>query len=329
MTWRRDNGPAAGHLCSSWISVVPIPKCSPSNGPSVVADSGYVSQAFLAAFVGVFTVVVLLRLRSNQVLYGPPVPRRPKGHPFEGVQRGRTPKHGRNGPAAGHLYTLKQMPTPDREQRCQMGRHTIILQAWTGLHLKSVAALVGMVVCVTVLNDQGTPKFKRPLWLFKWPFEGPWTGATTLDLHDIARMYLWRFCIEHFFRFMKQHLGLCACNATSLQAVTQWMRLCLLAYWQLLVSADLAHPPSVPWRKIQPAAMLYSLSFSPRQVQKWPFEGPSAFPEILHGIGTPAQPPRPAGKAPGRAPGSPFTPKPRPAIIYKSKKAAAVSSRAT
>ena len=55
---------------------------------------------------------------------------------------------------------------PDREQRCQIGKHTFVLQAWMGLHLKAVAALVGMVVCVTVLNAEGKPKFKKPLNMF-------------------------------------------------------------------------------------------------------------------------------------------------------------------
>ena len=271
------------------------------NPKVVVVDSGYVSKVFLAAFIGLFTVVLLIRLRSNQALYGPPAPRKPK-------QKGPHAKHGTK-------YKLNQMPTPDREQRCQIGKHTFVLQAWMGLHLKAVAALVGMVVCVTVLNAEGKPKFKKPLWLF-------WTGATHIELRDIARIYLWRFCIEHFFRFMKQHMGLCSCNATALQAVTQWMRLCMLAYWQLLLSVDLAQPPNMPWRKLPAQAVPQAFSFTPRQVQL-------AFHDIMKGIGTPAQSPRPAGKAPGRALG--FNPKPRTrhTIIYKSKKPAPVASKAT
>ena len=270
-----------------------LDQCSP-NLKVVVADSGYVSKVFLAAFVGLFTVVLLIRLRSNQALYGSPAPRKPN-------QRGAPAKH-------GIKYKLGQMPAPDREQRCQIGKHTVVLQMWMGLHLKVVAALVGMVICVTVLNAAGKPKFKNPLWLF-------WTGAPTIELRDIARMYFWRFCIEHFFRFMKQHMGLCACNATSLQAVSQWMRLCMLAYWQLLLSVDLALPPNMPWRKVPTHPVPQAFSFTPRQVQL-------ACHDILNRIGTPTQSPRPAGKAPGRALGFNPSPRIRYPIIYKSKKPA-------
>jgi len=105
---------------------------------------------------------------------------------------------------------------------------------------------------------------------------------------------------------MKQHMGLCACNSTSLQAVEQWMRVCLLAYWQLLLSVDLAQPPYLPWRKIPTNAGPQDLSFTPRQVH-------------LNEIGTPTLAPRPAGKAPGRASSFTPTPKTRYPIIYKSK----------
>jgi hypothetical protein len=35
-----------------------------------------------------------------------------------------------------------------------------------------------------------------------------------VPLHDLCLMYLWRFAIEHAFRFMKQHLGLNANQST-------------------------------------------------------------------------------------------------------------------
>ena len=269
------------------------------NPKVVVVDSGYVSKAFLAVFIGVMTVVLLIRLRSNQCLYRTPG-QRVAGKP------GRPAKH-------GVQVKLRQMPTPDREQQCEIRGQRVILQAWVGLHLKCVAELVGMVVCVTFLNADGTPKFKRPLWLF-------WTGASHLDLYLIARMYLWRFCIEHFFRFMKQHLGLCACNVVSLQGVGQWMRLCLLAYWQLLLAADLVLPALRPWRK--PADPHAPFPFTPRQVQL-------ALACLLCQIGTPAVPPRPAGKPPGRPMGFRPMPKTRHPVIYKSKKTRSPPPRVT
>jgi hypothetical protein len=238
------------------------------------------------------TVVLLIRLRCNQTLYRAPAPRR--AH-----QKGRPAVH-------GTALKLRQPSPPEHEERLPLGRHTVILQAWQGLHFKTVAQLVGMVVCVTFLNAEGRPKYKRPLWLF-------WTGPTRVALIDIARMYLWRFCIEHFFRFMKQHMGLCACNGVSLEGVVQWMRLGMLAYWQLLLAANGVTPAQVPWRKGPLHRASYALT--PRQVQL-------SMTGLLTELGTPAASPKPSGKAPGRP--RDFHPKPRPryAIIRKSRKQA-------
>ena len=256
----------------------------------VVADSGYVGKAFLGVFIGLLSVVLLIRLRNNQALYG-------AAQPAPAHKPGRPAKHGRK-------VKLNAPPKPDREERCEIRGHTVILQAWTDLHFKAVAALIGMVVCVTFLKPDGTPKFKRPLWLF-------WTGAPHTALLDIARMYLWRFCIEHFFRFMKQHMGLCAYNGVSDSGVIQWMRVCMLAYWQLLLSVDLAQPVSLPWRKLPLLNVPFALT--PRQVQL-------TMPSILVAVGTPASLPRPSGKAPGRAKGFRPSPRMRHPIVYKSKK---------
>ena len=36
-------------------------------------------------------------------------------------------------------------------------------------------------------------------------------------------MYLWRFAIEHFFHFGKQHLGLNTNQSTDPVSIDQWM----------------------------------------------------------------------------------------------------------
>ena len=99
---------------------------------------------------------------------------------------------------------------------------------WQGLHFKKLSALVVMLVRVEFLNPDGKPRYKRPMWLF-------WTGPLTVSLQDLCKMYLWRFAIEHMFRFLKQHMGLNASRSNDLVSTEQWMWLCALAYWQLLL----------------------------------------------------------------------------------------------
>lgn len=71
---------------------------------------------------------------------------------------------------------------------------------WQNLHFKKLADLIGSLVQVEFLKEDGTPRYKRPMWLF-------WTGPNEIALSGLCRMYLWRFAIEHMFRFFKQHMA--------------------------------------------------------------------------------------------------------------------------
>ena len=88
-----------------------------------------------------------------------------------------------------------------------------------------------MVLKVEFLRPDGTPRYVRPLWLF-------WTGPTTMPLKALCLIYLWRFAIEHTFRFLKQHLGLNTSQSTDTICTDHWMWLCGIAYWQLLLMRD-------------------------------------------------------------------------------------------
>ena len=164
----------------------------------IVADSLYCNATFLSIFLTLQFVYALVRIRSNRVLYEEPPERQPG-------QLGRPRKH-------GPKFKLSEPSrAPDRSETCTLLGQSVRLLAWTDLHFYKVPFLVGMVLSVQFLKADGTPRFKRPLYLF-------WTGPTPVALADLARMYLWRFAIEHMFRFLKQHLGLTASNSPNLQA---------------------------------------------------------------------------------------------------------------
>ncbi len=177
------------------------------------------------------------------------------------------------------------------------------MQAWQKLHFKKLAALKGSLIQIEFLKADGTPRYKRPMWLW-------WTGPQTVALSDLCRMYLWRFAIEHLFRFLKQHMGLNSNRSPNLVSAQQWIWLCALAYWQLLLIRDQGKPNRPAWYP-QRAEQLTPLT--PYQVQR------SAFVFLL-GLGTPAATPRPAGKGMGRPKNYPPAPRPRYPVIFKSKK---------
>jgi hypothetical protein len=102
----------------------------------------------------------------------------------------------------------------DRADTFRLGEQTVRLQGWQGLHLKKLHQLVGTVLKVEFLRLDGSPRYKRPMRLF-------WTGPEITPLKELCLMYLWRFAIEHMFRFMKQHLDLNANQSTNLVSTDQ------------------------------------------------------------------------------------------------------------
>lgn len=266
---------------------------------AVVADSLYGNPIFLAVCVLVTTIVVLVRLRHNRVLYEAPVPK-PAG------TKGAPRKHG---PAFKLAQPSRE---PDRMERHTWGKFSLRLRAWDQLHFRKLPQVVGCALCVEVLKPDGTGLYQRPLWLF-------WTGPTQGDLLDLARMYFWRFGLEHAFRFFKQHLGLNTCRSTNLRAIQMWMWLCALAAWQLLLMRPHVADARPAWQPMTRRGRPVPLT--PRQVQR-------AAARFLAQLGTPAPAPRPAGKGTGRTPGYQPQPRPRFPVVKKGHKPARKSAQA-
>ena len=179
----------------------------------VVADSLYSNATLLSLVVMMQTIILLVRVRTNRVLYEQPPARRPK-------QRGRPRKHG------DKFKVSDPKRPPDRIEMATVWGQTVRLQMWHKLHFRQVAALVGSIVWVEFLKADGTPRYKRPLILF-------WSGPEDTPLASICLMYLWRFAIEHMFRFLKQHVGLNSHQLPHHHNQLMWMTSCALAMCQL------------------------------------------------------------------------------------------------
>ena len=256
----------------------------------VTADSRYRDQYFLGAFVGLENTYALVRLQNNQKLSQEPVPK-PEG------SRGAPRKHG----ADFQLTAIER--EPDACQVFFLGKQKVRVRVWHKLHFKRLAKVPGSEVCVEFLKEDDTPRYKRPIWLF-------WTGPEQITPQDLCRMYLWRFAIEHLFRFLKQYMGLNSNRSTNLESLQRWMWIVAVAYWQLLLMRNtvLANRPAwYPGKKDgQPQPL------TPAQVQR------SAQAFLLHSD-TPAANTRPAGKGCGRQKGYYPTPRKRRTIVFKSK----------
>lgn len=256
----------------------------------VVEDSLYGNHIFLGVFQWLKNTCVLVRMRGTNVLYEQPAPRLPgkKGAPC---------KHGAK-------FNLSNPPrVADQAETFQFGSQMVRVHAWKGLHLKKLPALVATILRVEFLKPDGQPRYQKPMWLF-------WTGPSNTPLPDLVKMYLWRFAIEHMFRFLKQNMGLNSSRSNDLVSTEQWMWCCACAYWQLLLLRDVAEDARPAWhprfRQGKPKEL------TPGQVQR-------AALLYLQGLGTPAKSPKVAGKGKGRSKG--FRPKPRKRfpVIKKAK----------
>jgi hypothetical protein len=257
----------------------------------IAIDSRYRDRHFLGVFAQLENTYALVRLQNNQKLSEMPVPR-PQG------SRGAPRKHG----ADFQLSAITRLS--DASEEFYLGKQKVRVRAWRDLHFKRLASLSGTVLCIEFLKEDGTPRYKRPIWLF-------WTGPEDVTLQDLCRMYLWRFAIEHLFRFLKQHMGLNSNRSPSLVSTEKWMWLCALAYWQLLLMRNLVQPNCPAWHPRHKNGQVHPLT--PAQVQR------SALAFLLQS-GTPARNTRPAGKGYGRQKCYRPAPRLRYDVVFKTKK---------
>jgi hypothetical protein len=262
-----------------------------NNHPKVVVeDSLYGNHIFLAVFLLIQNTFALVRMRITNVLYEQPEAR-PSG------KKGAPQKHGAK-------FKLSQPGRPaDREESFLLGTQTVRLAAWKNLHLKKLPKLVVMMLKVEFLKADGKPRYKQPMWLL-------WSGPTDIPLPELCKMYLWRFAIEHMFRFMKQNLGLNTSRSNDLVETEQWVWMCALAYWQLLLMRNLVEVDRPAWNPgVQEGK---SKPLTPGLVQR------AAYRYLLR-LGTPAKAPRVVGKGQGRQKGYRPAPRTRYPVVKKGK----------
>ena len=232
-----------------------------SKRPLLLADSEYANAKFLKATIGV-EADLLMRLRPNRVLYGPPPAYSGKGRPR----------------VDGARFALKEYqdwPQADQYEEVvdsQKGR--IRIRLWSQLHFRQSPQVPFSTLCVEYLDH---PR-QSPLWLM-------WKGQTELSLNALREFYQRRFTIEHWNRLAKQRLHWTLPLWGSTQQGERWSRLLLLLSWQLWFARDELLGAALLWQKPQTLP-------SPGRVAQ-------NFIHVLACIGSPAPDPKPRGKGKG------------------------------
>lgn len=270
--------------------------------PLLVFDAGY-NPIGLSVDLADTRAQILVRLRCDRVFYTDPPPQ-------AGPRPGRPARHGRrfacDDPASWGEPDATLVASDPRYGHVEVA-------AWSGLHPKlsrtgrwkgeqRAPIVTGTVISVRVehlpksMNASGSLK---TLWLW-------WNGPRTPDLDLCWRAYIHRFDIEHTLRFVKHTLGWTTPRVRLPEQADRWTFLVLGAYNQLRLARRSVADHRLPWEPPRDPARL-----TPTRVRR-------GFRQLVHTLGTPANPPKPTKAGPGRPKGSTTGPAPRHPTIKKA-----------
>ncbi len=254
--------------------------------PLVLADSLYAGPLWLNETADL-NIDTLARLRPNRALYRRPVHRSTLGRP----------------PLDGPVLNLRQPNSwfdPDQQAVIADDNLGVVtLSVWHHLHFKTARDHEVSVIQVCLSKGRSKSPDHKPLWLM-------YSGSTPLDLSHDWRLYLRRYAIEHWYRFIKNHLLWTSFAGTSVHNTQLWSHLITIAYWQLWLARSVVADQRHPWEKpvIEPSQL------TPGRVHR-------SVVALFAMIGTPTRPPKPRGKSPGRSVGEKMPPRARYPALKK------------
>ncbi|WP_343960279.1 NF041680 family putative transposase, partial [Yaniella flava] len=221
----------------------------------VVADAGY-DVVRLAWLLDDLPVIILGRLRSDRVFYGPPGKRK-------GPTKGRGPRHGHRlalrDPGTHGEPTLTTSTLTSRYGRADavaFGRMHPKIDARAGWkHYKAIMdqppIIEGTIIRLHVERLPGD-RHPKPVWL--WTSKP--TPASDAEVDHWWSMFIRRFDLEHTFRFLKQTLGWTRPHLRSPKAADLWTWLIIAAHTQLRLARPVARDYRLPWQKPLAPTML-------------------------------------------------------------------------
>ena len=255
--------------------------------PLFVFDAGY-DPVKLQQGLEESPCQMLVRLRAGRRFYADPSlagPPAPTGRPR------------RHGPKM-KCSDPRTWPKPSTEYACEdAGYGAVRVRAWTNLHPKVRAherrgsrgplpIVVGTLVLVEVERLPRGERRREPRVLWLW-----WHGEGEPNLDLIWRAYVRRFDLEHTFRFLKQALGWTTPRVRHPEQADRWRWLVVAAFTQLRMARACVADRRLPWERRYGTGRL-----TPIRVH-------CVVSALLVELGTPAKPPKPCGRSPGRPKG--------------------------
>lgn len=254
----------------------------------ILGDRWYACVPFLLRMREV-AARCLLRLKCNRVLYRRAPARTPQ-------QRGASRKDGAR--FQGSESSTHGVPDASWEGTDPSGKR-VEVHCWHQLHLRAAREIEVSVIQVIRYGASDRQRDPRVSWFL-------WKGDEPAPLADISPIYRRRYSQEHGFRLDKQVLLWQTPRLRTPAQTERWTLIVACAHNQLVLARCLGEGRYRPWETRRSVLTL-------AQVRR-------VMPAFLMELGTPARPPQPRGKAPGRAKG--FHPKPatRYPVVRKTPK---------
>jgi hypothetical protein len=235
--------------------------------PVLVADGHDGTAAWVAA-TSALPCDQLLRAKRTAVLHRPAPPR--------------TGKRGRptlDGPRFQGSDPATHGPPDAQWQGTDARGQAVSVACWGNLHLKACRGVSVTAIRIVRAGAADTKRDPREAWFW-------WVGEALPPRAALPPLSARRFGIEHGYKLDKQALLWDAPRVRTPEQFERWTDLVAAAHTQLVLARPLAEIARRPWDARRRAA-------SPQQVRR-------AMGRIIAQVGTPARPPRPRGKSPGR-----------------------------
>jgi DDE superfamily endonuclease len=239
--------------------------------PVIIGDRWYACAPFLARMAEV-AASCLVRVKCNRVLYRVAPARQPG-------QRGASRKDGARFQCRD--ATTHGQPDASWEDTDPSGKR-VEVRCWNQLHLRTAREIEVSVIQVIRHGASDRPRDPKVSWFV-------WKGDEPAPLAEISPTYRLRYSHEHGFRLDKQVLLWDEPRLRTPAQTERWTQIVACAHNQLVLARPLVEGSYRPWETRRSVLTL-------AQVRR-------AMPAFLMQLGTPARPPQPRGKAPGRPKG--------------------------
>lgn len=259
------------------------------NSAPVSLDAGY-DPVKLQQGLEASSCQILVRLRAGRRFYGDPGLCDPPAN--IGRPRRHGPKMKCNDPST--------WPEPSAEHVCKdAGYGSVRVRSWAKMHPKvqnhegrgsrgPLPVVAGTLILVEVERLPRGERRREPQVLWLW-WHGPEGTAPELGL--VWRAYARRFDLEHTFRFFKQTFGWTSPRFRHPEQADRGTWLMVAAFAQLRLARACVADLRLPWER----------HYDPGRLT--PIRVHCAVSALLVHLGTPAKPPKPCGRSPGRPKG--------------------------